>query len=174
MDSQKTIVLTVMVLTFLAGAVAADTGTVNMPETPGFSTGTTIQALGTVTETDDLVWKLDKEQIPPDLPLMREIIYTTSYREDTIADQGLVSYTKTAALDTAAMVTGQYNFKTAKVVEFVGLDTGRRITSEDEVMDGAMGYLDTADVKFVCPSLRRWTRMSPRSATSKRWEAVRT
>ncbi|MBP1928380.1 hypothetical protein J2741_000927 [Methanolinea mesophila] len=153
MELQKIFVPAVIALMFLVGAAVADTGTINMPETQGLTTGTTIQALGTVTETDGLVWTLDTDQLPPDLPLMREIIYTTSYSEDTIADQGLVTYTKSAALDTGPMVAGQYNFKTAKVVEFVGLDTGRMITSEDEVIDGAMGYMPNADEVFICPFL---------------------
>ena len=48
-----------------SGVVAADTGTAQMPETQGFTTGTTIQALGTVTETDGLAWILTTDEIPP-------------------------------------------------------------------------------------------------------------
>jgi hypothetical protein len=151
MDSFKAAILTIMALTLLCGVVAADTGTAQMPETQGFTTGTTIQALGSVTETDGLTWILTTDEIPPDLPLGVEIYYTTSYSENTIADQGLVSYTKSSALDTAAKVTGQYNLDTAKVVEFVGLDTGRMITSEDTIVDGAMEILLNADEHFICP-----------------------
>jgi hypothetical protein len=151
MGSFKIVLFTLTVLALLVGAAAADTGTMNMPETQGFTTGTTIQALGTVTETDGLVWILTTDEIPPDLPLGEDPYYTTSYSENTIADQGLASYAKSASLDTAAMVTGQYNFKTAKVVEFIGLDTGRMITSENEVMDGALWLLEDGPDYLICP-----------------------
>ncbi len=151
MNFIRAVILTIAAMMLFIGAAAADTGVPQVPETQGFTTGTTIQALGTVTETDGLAWILTTDEIPPDLPLGAEIYYTTSYSENTIADQGLVSYTKSSALDTAKKVTGQYNLNTAKVVEFVGLDTGRMITSEDTVVDGAMEILLNADEHFICP-----------------------
>ena len=151
MNFFRAVILTIAAMMLFIGAAAADTGVPQVPETQGFTSGTTIQALGTVTETDGLTWILTTDEIPPDLPLGAEIYYTTSYSENTIADQGLVSYTKSSALDTAKKVTGQYNLNTAKVVEFIGLDTGRMITSEDAVMDGAMEFLLNADEHFICP-----------------------
>jgi len=151
MNFYKAAILIVAAIMLFMGAAAADTGVPQVPETQGFTTGTTIQALGTVTETDGLTWILTTDEIPPNLPLGADIYYTTSYSENTIADQGLVSYTKSSALDTAQKVTGQYNLNAAKVVEFIGLDTGRMITSEDAVIDGAMEILLNADEQFICP-----------------------
>jgi len=150
MKSLKLAILTLITLVLMAGAVAADTGIYQVPETQGFSTGTTIRALGTVTETDALAWVISTETIPPRLPLFQTIYYTTSYSEDTIADQGLVTYAKTAALDTAEQAVGQDNFRTAKIVEFVGLDTGRMTSSENEVLDGAASPYN-AENAYICP-----------------------
>ncbi len=62
-----------------------------------------------------------------------------------------MSYAKTASLETAEQAVGQDNFGTSQVVEFVGLDTGRMISAENEVIDGASSGLPDADEDFICP-----------------------
>jgi hypothetical protein len=144
----KFAILMIVALAIMTGGVFADTGIFQTPETQGFTTGTTIQALGTVTETDGLTWIISSDTIPPEDPFY--IYYTTSYSEDTIADQGLVSYVKSASIDTAEQAVGLDNVATSKVVEFVGLDTGRMTSSENEVLDGAAtSYMGTNN--FICP-----------------------
>ncbi len=51
MDSFKIAILTLATIALITGGVVADTGIFQTPETQGLTTGTTIQALGTVTET---------------------------------------------------------------------------------------------------------------------------
>ena len=72
------------------------------------------------------------------------------YSENTVADQGLVSYTKNSALDTANQVANTRNIQTSKIMEFVGFDTGRAISSEDLIVDGA-GEFGLAESQFICP-----------------------
>ncbi|MBP1928379.1 hypothetical protein J2741_000926 [Methanolinea mesophila] len=148
MKSFTLALLTIVTLAVVTGGVFADTGIFQTPETQGFSTGTTIQALGTVTETDGLTWIISSDTIPPEDLLF--IYYTTSYSEDTIADQGLVSYVKTASIDTAEQAVGVDNVATSKVVEFIGLDTGRMTSSENVVLDGASSGFE-GEENFICP-----------------------
>jgi hypothetical protein len=147
-------------LVAFTGMAMADTGINQTPETQGIVTSTAVQALGTVTETDSVVWQTAYADlsIPPLNP--EEMAYTMSYTEGTIADQGLVSYTKGQSLDTANKVAGTYNFNTAKVVDFIGLDTGRMITSENMVLDGA-GNGSQTSTKYICPFASAATNTVP-------------
>jgi hypothetical protein len=144
-------VIAVAMLFALTGVAMADPGINQTPETQGIVTSTAVQALGTVTETDSVVWQTAYADltIPPLNP--EEVAYTMSYTESTIADQGLVSYVKGQSLDTANKVAGTYNFNTQKLVDFIGLDTGRMITSENEVMDGALWLLEDGPDYLICP-----------------------
>jgi hypothetical protein len=143
-------VIAVAMLFALTGVAMADLGIPQVPETQGITTSTAVEALGTVTETDSIVWALGA----PDLavpPLADDgVYYVMSYTEGTIADQGLVSYVKGQTLDTANKVAGTYNFNTQKVVEFIGLETGRMISAENMVLDGAAEGADTEE-SFICP-----------------------
>jgi len=143
-------VIAVAMLFALTGVAMADPGINAVPETQGIVTSTAIQAVGTVTETDAIVWQLGFPALtaPPLAPAGTN--YIMSYTESTIADQGLVSYTKGQSLDTANKVAGTYNFNTQKVVEFVGLDTGRMLSAENMVLDGA-GNAQTTSTKYICP-----------------------
>jgi hypothetical protein len=142
----------------------ADTGCPQVPETQGFVTATAMSAIGTVTETDSIVSIIANyagpavEYIYPDAthlpyPLFQtdNTEYTSTYSEDTIADQGLVAYTKQTAMDTAGMSTPDlYNVQTSKVVEFVGSETGRMTSEENSVLDGAGSAFLDQDI-LICP-----------------------
>jgi hypothetical protein len=137
-------------LVAFTGMAMADTGVNAVPETQGIVTSTAVQAVGTVTETDSVVWQMGYPDMAVPPLADQGVNYIMSYTENTIADQGLVSYTKGQSLDTANQVAGTYNFGTQKVVEFVGLDTGRMISDENMVLDGA-GNGQTTTTKYICP-----------------------
>ena len=143
------IVIAVAMLFALTGVAMADPGINQVPETQGIVTSTAVQAVGTVTETDSIVWQLGYPALATTLDV-GDKMYVMSYTESTIADQGLVSYTKGQSLDTANKVAGTYNFNTQKVAEFIGLDTGRMISSENMVLDGAGDGQDTKTT-YICP-----------------------
>jgi hypothetical protein len=148
-------------LVALTGAVAADTGIYQVPETQGFVTSTASQVLGSVTETDSIVWQIGDDNLTAPPLEVGVVIGTMSYTENTIADQGLVEYTKVQSLDTASQVAGTYNFDTEKLVDFIGLDTGRMISDENMVLDIAdYGYSDTSDL-YICPFAAQVTNESP-------------
>ena len=155
------------------GAALADTGCPQVPETQGFVTATAMSAIGTVTETDSIVniianyagpagqFYPDATTLPYPLFYAENTEYTSTYTEDTIADQGLVTYTKGMTTDTAGMATSNlYNVQTSKVVEFVGSETGRMVSDESSVLDGAGTVFVDSDI-FICPFLSTQYNVSP-------------
>ncbi len=150
----------ILLVLCLAGVAMADTGVPQVPETQGFTTATTISAFGTATETDSIVSQIISNVNPrynsgfplnPPLFYLDTAVYTSSYTENTIADQGLVTYTKTITADTAGMAAeNQFNVKTDKIVEFIGSDTGRMISDESTLVDGVGTVFHTENI-MLCP-----------------------
>jgi hypothetical protein len=145
-----------LALFMLTGIALADSAVPQTEETQGFVTSTIMQAVGTATETDSLVWQITNNgviggltDIPPLFP-ESTAVYSMAYSEDTIADQGLVTYTKQGLVDTQGKVPDQSNVDMEKVVEFVGLNTGRMVSAEEQVLDGAGTPFFTSDT-FICP-----------------------
>jgi hypothetical protein len=152
-----TIIFILICLLALNAYVLADPGVPQTAESQGFVISTNMQALGTVTETDSLAWRIKNDDFPDkygglDNPLflIDAAEYSMTYSENTVADQGLVTYTKQGLVDTQAMVEPQSNVEMDKVVEFIGLDTGRMVSAEEQVLDGAGTAIPTEWV-FVCP-----------------------
>jgi hypothetical protein len=144
----------------------ADTGVPQVPETQGFVTSTAMSAIGTVTETDSIVNIISSCSGHATLPYPLDSLpahaeYTSTYTEDTIADQGLVTYTKGMTTDTAGMATSNlFNVQTSKVVEFIGTDTGRMTSDENTVLDGAgTTYLD--EQIMICPFASPTNNVNP-------------
>jgi hypothetical protein len=152
-----TILIIAFALCLCTGIALADSAVPQTPETQGFVTSTIMQAVGTATETDSLAWRITNDGVNdffgglnPPLFAYDATIYSMTYTEDTIADQGLVTYTKQGFLDTQGKVPDQSNVNMEKVVEFVGLDTGRMVSAEEQVLDGAGTPFFTEDT-FICP-----------------------
>ena len=161
MKTTTFLVIALVVLFALTGVATADTGIYQVPETQGFVTSTISQAVGTVTETDSIVWQLGDDDLDAPPLEVGEIIAVMSYTENTIADQGLVEYTKGQWLDTSSQVAGTYNFKNGKQVDFIGFDTGRMLSDENMVLDTAdYGYFDTAEL-YICPFAAQLSNESP-------------
>lgn len=173
----------------LCPVALADIPAAATPETQGFITSTTMAVLGTATETDSLVWlgsnmNLDGTLshaghilvdlsgtvalVPHNIPVLDdllddnpgEVMYTVAYSENTVADQGFVSYAKSSSLDTANQVVNTRNLKTSKLLNFVGSETGRAVSSENMVLDTA-GSFDVTDEVFICPFAGDSTGITP-------------
>ena len=161
------IILTIIILSLFAGFALADSAVPQTEETQGFVTSTLMQAIGTATETDNLAWQITNDGVDdvfggldPPLYYYNAAIYSLAYSENTIADQGLVTYTKEGSVDTQGMVEGQWNLDMEKVVEFVGLDTGRMVSAEEQTLDGAGTPFFTLET-FICPFASDETLMLP-------------
>ena len=153
--------LTLLLTFILAGllltvVVVADSGDPAVQETQGFTTSTAMQIFGTAAETDSIAMNIDDgytiryPSAPPMAPT--SAVYSSSYSENTLADEGYVWYQKTIGFDTSGMaVSNQYNLMTEKLVDFVGSETGR-ITSEEQVTtDGASTGQDAPSLVLTCP-----------------------
>jgi hypothetical protein len=146
----------------------ADSGCPQVPETQGFVTSTAMSAIGTVTETDSIATIIINyapdfiEAFPHSLAQSRfQAEYTSTYTEDTVADQGLVTYTKGMTTDTSgAATTNLYNVQTSKVLEFIGSDTGRMTSDEKTVLDGA-GTAFYDETIMICPFASVEESMNP-------------
>ena len=161
------IILTVIILSLFAGFALADSAVPQTEETQGFVTSTLMQAIGTATETDNLAWQITNDGVDdvfggldPPLYYYNAAIYSLAYSENTIADQGLVTYAKEGSVDTQGMVEGQWNLDMEKVVEFVALDTGRMVSAEEQTLDGA-GTPFFTDETFICPFAATQTTLLP-------------
>ncbi len=152
---KKTIPVVFILAIAMIGFAAADVGMPETAETQGFTTATSVTALGTTTENDAMVWQETNcgfcglEYITPINPM--HAYYLSSYREDTLADQGLTSYVKSMEVDTAKKEANQFNVEAQKVVSFVADDTGRMTSEEDILLDGAAGFFVFADNLLICP-----------------------
>jgi hypothetical protein len=156
-EMRSTTVLAIfLVCTMLAGMVLAESGEPAVQETQGFVTSTAMHVFGTATESDSIVTDINDgyqagewDPAPPMAPT--SVIYSSSYSENTLADQGLVIYQKTIGFDTAGMAEpNQYNLVTARLVDFAGSGTGRMTSDEQATMDGAGTGLDTIPT-LLCP-----------------------
>lgn len=148
-------IILILLIACLAGAVSADTGVPQTEETQGINTMTAMQLLGTATEDDSIVMNIDDgyhTRYPPAPPIApTSVVYTSAYLENTLADQGSVSYTKSVSLDTRGMATeNQYNLETDRIVAFVGSDTGRMTSEETLLLDGVGAGTDTWTT-ITCP-----------------------
>ena len=151
------ITLTVLIILLVSTGIAfADSGEPQVEETQGFVTSTLMQLIGTATETDSIATTINDgyqaggwDPAPPMAPT--SVIYSSTYSEHTIADQGLVSFAKTMKYDTAGMAAeNQYNLVTDRITEFVGSETGRMTSQESLLLDGAGTGQDTG-YSLLCP-----------------------
>ena len=137
------------------GSAFADSGMPQVEETQGFVTSTLMQLTGTATETDSIATTIDdgyKAYWDPAPPLGGyAFVYSGTYSEHTIADQGLVSFAKTIKYDTAGVAAeNQYNLVTDRLTEFIGSETGRIISEESLLLDGAGTGTDAIHA-LLCP-----------------------
>jgi hypothetical protein len=94
---------------------------------------------------DVFFWEVDPANNTPG-----EVQFTTSYREDTLADSGQVTYTKSLSVDTRNQVANQENVEAEKIVAYVGDETGLIYSTESLLLDTAGQYGWSGDL-FLCP-----------------------
>ena len=163
MKSTYVLIMAVAAIVLLAfiGSATADIPVNATPETKGITVTTNINAQGTVTASDSLTWQQSSDALnaPPlieagteDNPNSTgEVQYTAGYTEQTLAVQGVTSYTKTTAVDTANKIADKNNIAANKIVTFIAAnEQGRMTSSEDILVDGAGAITSSAD-KILCP-----------------------
>jgi hypothetical protein len=153
------VIVAAAMLIALTGCAMADIPVNATPETKGITVTTNINAQGTVTASDSLTWQQSSDALnaPPLLGgntstgAAGEVQYSAGYTEQTLAVQGVTSYTKATAIDTANKIADKQNIAANKIVTFIAAnEQGRMTSSEDILVDGA-GALTTSADKILCP-----------------------
>jgi len=150
------IVLAMAMLVALTGVVAAERNIPATPEIQGISTSTSIQAQGTVTETDSLAWTTtsngstqEAQSIGPPLG-SQQVQYTTGYNDQYMGVSGQTTFVKSMSVATGNKIADGSNVAATTNVQFIAIDTGRATRSEDILLDGVGNSTNTGDA-ILCP-----------------------
>ena len=150
------IIVAGLLLVALTGAVLADRNVPATPEIQGIATSTSIQAQGTVTETDSLAWTTasnDSTQVAQGIgaPLAdSQVQYTTGYNSAYSGVSGQTTFVKSMAVSTANQIADGSNVAANTNIQFIAIDTGRATNSEDLLLDGVANSTSTANA-ILCP-----------------------
>jgi len=154
------IIVAAMLLVALTGVVLADRNIPAVPEIQGIATSTSIQAQGTVTETESLAWTTaanlspgmgNQVAIAPGAPLTAsKVQYTTGYNQQYSGVSGQTTFVKTFAVGTGNKIADQSNVAAHTDVQFIAIDTGRATFAEDILLDGVANSTQTNEA-ILCP-----------------------
>jgi hypothetical protein len=165
-------------LILATGFVTADPLIPAHNETMGLQIGTVASIDGQLKEDNEVVWEttngvLDNtlDLLQPSVPFVNgtifipplpedplfdifrspgEIQYTTTYTEDTAANQGHIGYSNHFALSNANKVPGESNIEATRAIVFMGDIDGSMSSSERLILDGA-GQFNFAGDSLICP-----------------------
>ncbi|HTY15321.1 MAG TPA: hypothetical protein VMC42_06410 [Methanoregulaceae archaeon] len=153
-------IIALAMLVVMTGFVAAERNDPATPEIQGISTATSVQAQGTVTETDSLAWTLAANMTPGmgnqmavgiGAPLTdSKVQYTTGYNDAVSAVSGQTTFAKTMAVSTGNKIADQSNVAAHTDLQFIAIDTGRATRSEDLLVDGVANATSTSEA-ILCP-----------------------
>ncbi|HVP94619.1 MAG TPA: hypothetical protein VMS89_05530 [Methanoregulaceae archaeon] len=148
--------IAMVLLLALCGAAFADRNIPATPEIQGISTSTSIQAQGTVTETDSLAWTSAStgstqasQAIGPPLG-DQQVQYTTGYNDQYVGVSGQTTFVKSMAVGTGNKIADGSNVAANTNIQFIAIDTGRATRSEDILLDGVANSTSTGDA-ILCP-----------------------
>jgi hypothetical protein len=144
------IVIAMVALLALTGSVMAD-GRVNAtPEIQGITVSTSVNALGTTSQTDSLTWIITNVgDLTPPLDDM-QVLYTTTYDDKLSAVSGQTTWKKEAVISTANQVGSQQNVKMDANLQYEADGTGRAIREENIDLSGEATERLT-DTVYMCP-----------------------
>lgn len=167
----------ILILLLCAAVVSADPSVIQTPETQGLVTSTSVNALGLVTQTDNLAWQISnlgissKLSAPGYLPLddsgqytfiwddvlpymsgsPGQVQYTTAYDANIVAQAGQTSFIKNMNINTGNKAIGQSNVNAQTGLTFVAMEDGGNVAgSENLLIDGA-GMYDLTSTRMLCP-----------------------
>jgi hypothetical protein len=160
----KKFAVMVIALVLLTGYALADIGVPPVPESQGIVTSTTIDAVGNFASTSEIQWRIASGDSILDIPDLDdgETIYESTYTEDTTSNGlGLILYDKELDIETSGQITGQYNIEAAKLLEFIGVDGARVVSSDNIFVDGAAAEDTETDEAVICPFAEEVTHDIP-------------
>jgi hypothetical protein len=168
----KKLAFAVLALAVLVIGMAMAADPINATvETQGISTTTGVVVLGTMTNTETVVWTQSTQDMrnnPPlnqydplvtpvgTIPLIQrwtpERQAVMSYTESILADNGYSEFNEMQSLDTGNKVANQKNFGSTEQFDYVAFTDamGRATTSESILLDLASQGSAAAN-RFICP-----------------------
>jgi hypothetical protein len=168
----KKLAFAVLALAVLVIGMAMAADPINATvETQGISTTTGVVVLGTMTNTETVVWTQSTQDMrnnPPlnqydplvtpvgTIPLIQlwnpERQAVMSYTESILADNGYSEFNEMQSLDTGNKVANQKNFASTEQFDYVAFTDamGRATTSESILLDLASQGTAAAN-RFICP-----------------------
>ena len=142
----------------MTGLVYADQGVPAVPGNQGITTQTVRIADGLVMERYNLAWQVSNLSLG-DIPPIDEnqVVYTTAYDADIVAQGGQTTLVKTMVVDTRNMAISQSNVKADTTVAFVATaDGGNIVGSENLMIDGAADLTEDALAAYYAHSRQIW------------------
>ncbi|MCU0629287.1 MAG: hypothetical protein MUE45_07405 [Methanoregulaceae archaeon] len=160
----KKFVFLFVTMAIIVGFAMADNGIDPVPETQGIVTSTTIDAVGNFASSTEMQWRTTSNDGGlTDTPALTDdgAIYESTYTEDTVSNGvGLIYYDKELDIETSAQITGQYNVEATKLLEFIGIDGARVVSTDNIFVDGAANSAETSE-SVICPFASDVTTIFP-------------
>ncbi|HVP95134.1 MAG TPA: hypothetical protein VMS89_08200 [Methanoregulaceae archaeon] len=145
------IIVALVLLIACTGFVLADPGVNATPEVAGITTSTSIDCIGTVTESDSLAMTITNTGAVNSPPLATgQVQYTAGYNDNLMAVNGKTTFVKSMQISTANTIADQSNIKATTNLQFIGIDGGRATRDEDLLIDGTGQATSTAG-SILCP-----------------------
>jgi len=137
----------------ITGMVYADQGVPAVPGNQGITTQTVRNVDGLVMEQYNLAWQISNQTLGGIPPLdENQVVYTTAYDANIVAQAGQTTLVKTMAVDTRNTVISQSNVKADTTITFVATaDGGNIVGSENLLIDGTADLTEDAAGSILCP-----------------------
>jgi hypothetical protein len=170
-------IISLILILLSVGVVCADPSVVQTPEIQGLSTTTSVNAVGLMTETDNLAWQIsnlginktlaapgyypydagngsvldwdDIYKYAADTP--GQVLYTTAYDANIVSQSGQVSFVKTMDVNTGNKALGQSNINAKTGLTFIATDDGGNVVGTENLMLDGAGMYDLTANKMLCP-----------------------
>jgi len=175
----KHVTLVFVVIVLLVGVTLADDPIPSTPETQQITTRTAVEAFGSMSEIDRVVWTMSNKELGDDPSLdgwfdesffekwvfphsviinqwekdsTPEKQAVMSYTENTLAQNGRMDYDALTRLNTADQLTNQDNFETGTQLDFATFpDTSGRVTTTECLLLDSASQGSNATGNFLCP-----------------------
>jgi len=163
MKTTGVIVIALAMLIALTGMVMADQVVPQVPEVQGFSSTTSVSAVGTVTETDAVAWALTNydalaTRTDGDGPMLDEgdgedgqVQYSTAYDYSYQGIGGQTTTLLTRATSTGNKILSQSNLNMKSDVQFLPATEGALAIGSENIMIDGSGQSTMASDRMLCP-----------------------
>lgn len=149
MEKTRYIITLSAVLLLISCMSVMAAGVNQTPEIHGITTSTSIDVVGSASNSVSLAWTSGTGSVQPPLG-GQDRVQTTSYTEDTMAVNGHTVYQKEFSVNTGNQLLDQSNVKSSRIITFEGINGGR-MTSDESLLINTVGMPSSAAGNLLCP-----------------------